>query len=84
MKNQIETIKVRANQNDLTFTIRKYINRKLSVKYRTIKMTKDEFDSEEMNTESEKIPERLDEFMVLHGIGQSEILEFLNKNYKSE
>ena len=32
-------------------------------------------------TESEKIPERLDEFMVLHGIGQSEILEFLNKNY---
>ena len=35
-------------------------------------------------TESEKIPERLDEFMVLHGIGQSEILEFLNKNYKSE
>jgi hypothetical protein len=53
MKNQIETIKVRANQNDLTFTIRKYINRKLSVKYRTIKMTKDEFDSEEMNTESD-------------------------------
>ena len=34
--------------------------------------------------ETEKIPERLDEFMVLHGIGQSEILEFLNKNYKSE
>jgi len=53
MKNQIETIKVRANQNDLTFTIKKYINRKLSVKYRTIKMTKDEFDSEEMNTESD-------------------------------
>jgi len=53
MKDQIETIKVRANQNDLTFTIRKYINRKLSVKYRTIKMTKDEFDSEEMNTESD-------------------------------
>ena len=53
MKNQIETIKVRANQNDLTFTIGKYINKKLSVKYRTIKMTKDEFDSEEMNTESD-------------------------------
>ena len=35
-------------------------------------------------TESVKVPERLDEFMVLHGIGQSEILEFLNKNYKSE
>jgi hypothetical protein len=39
---------------------------------------------EHVITESEKIPERLDEFMVLHGIGQSEILEFLNKNYKSE
>ena len=35
-------------------------------------------------TESEKIPERLDEFMVLHGIGQSEIVEFLNKNYKKQ
>ena len=35
-------------------------------------------------TESVKVPERLDEFMVLHGIGQSEIVEFLNKNYKSE
>ena len=35
-------------------------------------------------TESEKIPERLDEFMVLHGIGQSEILEFLNNYFKSE
>ena len=39
---------------------------------------------EHVITESEKIPERLDEFMVLQGIGQSEILEFLNKNYKSE
>ena len=39
---------------------------------------------EHVITETEKIPERLDEFMVLHGIGQSEILEFLNKNYKSE
>ena len=35
-------------------------------------------------TESEKIPERLDEFMVLHGIGQSEIVEFLNNNYKKQ
>jgi hypothetical protein len=35
-------------------------------------------------TEYEKIPERLDEFMVLHGVGQSEILEFLNKNYKKQ
>ena len=35
-------------------------------------------------TESVKVPERLDEFMVLHGIGQSEIVEFLNKNYKKQ
>ena len=35
-------------------------------------------------TESVKVPERLDEFMVLHGIGQSEILEFLNNYFKSE
>jgi len=34
--------------------------------------------------ESVKVPERLDEFMVLHGVGQSEILEFLNKNYKKQ
>jgi hypothetical protein len=35
-------------------------------------------------TESVKVPERLDEFMVLHEIGQSEIVEFLNKNYKKQ
>lgn len=35
-------------------------------------------------TESVKVPERIDEFAVLHGIGQSEILEFLNKNYKKQ
>jgi len=35
-------------------------------------------------TESVKVPERLDEFMVLHGIGQSEIVEFLNNNYKKQ
>ena len=34
--------------------------------------------------ESVKVPERLDEFMVLHGVGQSEIVEFLNKNYKKQ
>jgi len=32
--------------------------------------------------EYEKIPERLDEFMVLHRLEQSEILEFLINNYK--
>ena len=35
-------------------------------------------------TETEKIPERLDEWMEVNGVGQSEIVEFLNKNYKSE
>ena len=35
-------------------------------------------------TEYEKIPERLDEFMVLHRLEQSEIVEFLNKNYKKQ
>ena len=35
-------------------------------------------------TETENIPERLDEWMEVNGVGQSEILEFLNKNYKSE
>ena len=35
-------------------------------------------------TESVKVPEGLDEFMVLHGIEQSEILEFLNNYFKSE
>jgi len=39
---------------------------------------------EHVITETEKIPERLDEWMEVNGIGQSEILEFLNKNYKSE
>ena len=35
-------------------------------------------------TESEKIPERLDEWMEVNGVGKSEILEFLNKHYKSK
>ena len=35
-------------------------------------------------TESEKIPERLDEWMEVNDVGQIEIVEFLNKNYKSE
>jgi hypothetical protein len=39
---------------------------------------------EHVITETEKIPERLDEWMEVNGVGKSEILEFLNKNYKSE
>ncbi len=49
MKN-LETIKVSANQSKRTFTIRKYLNGKLFAKYRTIQMSQDEFDTEEMNT----------------------------------
>jgi hypothetical protein len=35
-------------------------------------------------TESEKIPERLDEWMEVNGVGKSEIVEFLNNNYKKQ
>ena len=35
-------------------------------------------------TESVKVPEGLDEWMEVNGVGKSEIVEFLNKNYKSE
>jgi len=53
MNTQKETIKVKANQRLRTFTIRKYINEKLFVKYRTIELNQDEFDREEMNTEND-------------------------------
>jgi len=46
----IETIKATLNYSKRTFTIRKYISGKLFVKYRTIKMSEDEFNSESMNT----------------------------------
>ena len=35
-------------------------------------------------TESVKVPEGLDEWMEVNDVGQIEIVEFLNKNYKSE
>jgi len=35
-------------------------------------------------TETEKIPERLDEWMEVNGVGKSEIVEFLNNNYKKQ
>ena len=53
MSKQIETIKATANQSKRTFTIRKYIDGKLFAKYRTIQMSQEEFDSEEMNTEND-------------------------------
>ena len=35
-------------------------------------------------TESVKVPEGLDEWMEVNGVGKSEIVEFLNKHYKSK
>jgi len=52
MKNS-ETIKVSANQSKRTFTIRKIIDGKIFVKYRTIQMSQEEFDLEEMNTQQD-------------------------------
>ena len=49
----IEAIKATPNYSKRTFTIRKYISGKLFVKYRTIKMSEDEFNSESMNTEND-------------------------------
>jgi len=53
MKTQEETIKVVANQSKRTFTIRKYIDGKFFVKYRTTTMSKEEFESSEMSTEND-------------------------------
>ena len=53
MRTSNETIKATANQSKRTFTIRKYIDGKLFAKYRTIEMSQEEFDSEEMNTEND-------------------------------
>lgn len=53
MSNSIETIEVKANQQKRTFTIRKFIDGKLFSKYRTIEMSKEEFNSEEMNTDND-------------------------------
>ena len=39
---------------------------------------------EHVITETEKIPERLDEWMEVNGVGKSEIVEFLNNNYKKQ
>ena len=52
MKTQ-EKIVVKANQSKRTFTIRKIINGKLFAKYRTLPMSQQEFDNEEMNTDND-------------------------------
>ena len=48
-----ETITVASNQSSRTFTIRKKYSDGSSVKYRTTKMSQEDFDSEERNTEND-------------------------------
>lgn len=48
-----EFLKVTANHSMRTFTIRKFINGKLFAKYRTIQLSKSEFDSELHNTQND-------------------------------
>jgi hypothetical protein len=48
-----ETIKVKANQRNRTFTIRRYEGDKLCFKARTNPMSREEFESEENNTEND-------------------------------
>ena len=47
------SIKVTANESSRTFTIRTCVDGKLSNKYRTIKLSKEEFQSEINNTEND-------------------------------
>lgn len=47
------TIKATANESKRTFTIRTYFDGKLSAKYRTVQLSKEEFNSESNNTEND-------------------------------
>ena len=47
------SIKVTSNESARTFTIRTYVDGKLNNKYRTIQLSKDEFQSESNNTEND-------------------------------
>lgn len=53
MRTQNETIEVKSNQGKRSFTIRSIINGKLFAKYRTYTMSKEEFESNEYNTEND-------------------------------
>lgn len=53
MKTLNQTIKVVANNAKRTFTIRTYVNGKLSAKYRTIEFSKEEFSENKYNTEKD-------------------------------
>jgi len=47
------TLKVTPNYSQRTFTIREYDNGKVFSKYRTFTMSKEEFEEEALNTESD-------------------------------
>ena len=53
MKNSEYTIKATPNRSARTFTIRKYHNGVLFVKYRTNRMNREEFESSEHNTQND-------------------------------
>ena len=66
MKNLTETIKVSANHSNRTFTIRKTYTDGSKVKYRTIPLSQEEFDREEMNTENDwKQFLKLDDYYIV-------------------
>ena len=52
MKKEIE-IKVKANHQNRTFTIRKYENGKVYVKFRTCRQSKKDFEDMQNNTEGD-------------------------------
>ena len=49
----MKTIKASPNYKNRTFTIRTFINGKLNNKYRTIQMSKKEFEAELNNTQND-------------------------------
>ena len=49
----MKTITATPNYTNRTFTIRIYINDKLNFKYRTVQMSKKEFESELNNTQND-------------------------------
>lgn len=53
MEARNQTLKVTANKSSKTFTIRTFVDKKLSSKYRTFKMSKIEFEQNEYMTEND-------------------------------
>lgn len=53
MKNNQESIKATPNYKNRTFTLRKYFEGKLYAKYRTVRLSEDEFEDLLYNTEGD-------------------------------